>query len=131
MFKILIMATKALITAIAACGWIAVLVILIICLLALIVGSVFGIFFPSEPSPDTGQTIYSVIAEIDGEFTDLLGSIISSIPHDLLDMSGSRALWKHVLAIYTVKTVTDPDNPMDVAMMMKRLRYLRLYSNNS
>jgi hypothetical protein len=32
-------------------------------------------------------------------------------------MSGSKALWKHVLAAYTVRVVTDPDNPMEVAMM--------------
>ena len=32
-------------------------------------------------------------------------------------MSGSRAVWPEVLAIYAVKTTTDPDNPQEVATM--------------
>ena len=32
-------------------------------------------------------------------------------------MSGSRAVWKEVLAVYSVKTNTDPDNPQEVATM--------------
>lgn len=32
-------------------------------------------------------------------------------------MSGSRAVWKEVLAVYSVKTTTDPDNPQEVATM--------------
>jgi hypothetical protein len=115
--KAIIAAVKGLIAAIAAGGWVAVVIILVICLIALIVGSVFGIFFSSEPNPETGQSITSVIAEINDEFEAQLDAIISSNPHDLLDMSGSRALWKHVLAIYTVRTVTDPDNPMEVVTM--------------
>ena len=32
-------------------------------------------------------------------------------------MSGSRAVWKDVLAVYSVKVNTDPDNPQEVATM--------------
>ena len=32
-------------------------------------------------------------------------------------MSGSRAVWKEVLAVYAVKTTTDPDDPQEVASM--------------
>jgi len=32
-------------------------------------------------------------------------------------MSGSRAVWKEVLAVYSVKVNTDPDNPQEVATM--------------
>ena len=32
-----------------------------------------------------------------------------------LEMSGSRAVWKEVLAVYSVKVNTDPDEPMEVA----------------
>lgn len=108
-------AVKGLIAVIAAGGWIAVVVILVICMIALLVGSVFGIFFSGEPSPETGKTINLVIVEIDAEYTGRIDAIIDSNPHDELDMSGSRALWKHVLAAYTVRVVTDPDNPMEVA----------------
>ena len=32
-----------------------------------------------------------------------------------LEMSGSRAVWPEVLAVYAVKTTTDPDDPQEVA----------------
>ena len=43
--KAIIAAVKGLIAAIAAGGWVAVVVIIVLCLVALIAGSVFGIFF--------------------------------------------------------------------------------------
>jgi len=117
MVKLAIAAIKGLVAAIAAGGWVAVVIILIICLIAFLVGSVFGIFFSGEPDPGTGQTINSVIAEIDTEYTAQLDWIKSANAYDYLDMSGARAAWKQVLAVYTVRTVSDPDNPMEVATM--------------
>lgn len=32
-------------------------------------------------------------------------------------MKGSRAVWKEVLAVYSVKVNTDPDNPQEVVTM--------------
>ena len=83
--KAIIAATKALIFAIAAGGWVAVVVIIVICLIGLIVGSCFGIFFSNEDS-GSGQTMQA-------------------------------AVWPEVLAIYAVKTTTDPDNAQEVATM--------------
>jgi hypothetical protein len=103
------------VAAVAAGGWIAVLIILIVCLIGLLVGSVFGIFFSGEPSGDGGKMINGVIGEIDVEYQAQIDAIIGSNAHDLLDMSGARAAWKEVLAVYTVRTVSDPDNPMEVA----------------
>ncbi|MDR0863111.1 MAG: CHAP domain-containing protein [Oscillospiraceae bacterium] len=39
-------------------------------------------------------------------------------------MSGTRAEWKEILAIYAVKTNSDPDNPADVATMDERKKEL-------
>ena len=112
--KAIIAGTKALIAAIAAGGWVAVLVIVIICLIALIVGSCFGIFFSSE---DTGgnQTMYEVVREINTDYDNQLEAIKLSYAYDEVEMSGSRAVWKEVLAVYAVKTTTDPNNPQEVA----------------
>lgn len=105
---------KALVSAIAAGGWVAVLVVVIICLIGMIVGSCFGIFFSSE---DTGssQTMQEVVREINQEYLDRLDEIKAAEPHDELEMSGARAVWPEVLAIYAVKTTTDPDTPQEVA----------------
>ena len=114
MVKLIVKGIAALI---AAGGWAAVLVILLVAMIALLLGSIFGIFFSSEPNPDTGQSINTVIAEIDAEYIAKIDEIASTNAHDLLDVSGARAAWKLVLAVYTVRTVSDPDNPMEVAMM--------------
>ena len=114
--KAIIAGTKALIAAIAAGGWIAVVVIIVICLIALLVGSVFGIFFSGEDS-GTGQTMQTVVQEINVDYDGRLQEIKNSVSYDKLEMSGSRAVWKDVLAVYSVKVNTDPDNAQEVATM--------------
>ena len=114
--KAIIAGTKALIAAIAAGGWIAVIVILVICLIGMLVGSVFGIFFSGEDSGN-GMTMQTVVREINTEYDSRLDEIKSDTAYDVLEMSGSRAVWKEVLAVYSVKTTTDPDNPQEVATM--------------
>lgn len=112
--KAIIAGVKALVAAIAAGGWVAVLVIVIICLIGLVVGSCFGIFFSSE---DTGsnQTMQQVVQEINEEYLLEIDNIKYSVDYDELEMSGARAVWPEVLAVYAVKTTTDPDNPQEVA----------------
>lgn len=114
--KAIIAATKALIAAIAAGGWIAVLVIIVICLIGMIIGSCFGIFFSGEDS-GTGQTMQTAVQEINTEYQENLDEIKASHSYDVLEMSGSRAVWKEVLAVYAIKTTTDPDNAQEVATM--------------
>jgi len=117
MVKATIAAAKGLIAAVAAGSWVAVLVIVIICMISLLVGSIFGIFFANEPNPDTGQTLKSVMAEIDAEYTGRIDNIIASNTHDSLEMSGARACWKDMLTVYSIKVAADPDNPLAVAMV--------------
>ena len=114
--KAIIAGTKALIAAIAAGGWVAVVVIIVICLIGLLVGSVFGIFFSGEDSGN-GMTMQGVVREINTEYDTRLDEIQYGTAHDVLEMSGSRAVWKEVLAVYSVKTTTAPDNPQEVATM--------------
>ena len=77
-------------------------------------GSVFGIFFSGEDS-GTGMSMQTVVQEINQEYDDRLEQEKNSVSYDVLEMSGSRAVWKEVLAVYSVKVNTDPDNPMEVA----------------
>lgn len=114
--KAIIAATKALISALAAGGWVAVVVVVVICLIGLLVGSCFGIFFSGEDT-GTGQTMRTAVQEINQEYEARLDAIKSGTRHDVLEMSGSRAVWPEVLAVYAVKTTTDPDNAQEVASM--------------
>ena len=112
--KAIAAAMKALVAAIAAGGWVAVVVVVIICLVALIACSCFGIFFSSE---DTGseKTMRQVIQEINMDYQNELDAIKDSVAYDALEMSGSRAVWPEVLSVYAVKVTSDPDNPQEVA----------------
>ncbi len=114
--RAIIAGTKALISAIVAGGWVAVAVIVVICLIGLIVGSCFGIFFSGEDT-GTGQTMQTVVREINEDYQQQLDSIKEAHAYDVLEISGSRAVWPQVLAVYAVKTTGDPDTPMEVASM--------------
>ena len=88
--------------------------IIIICLIGLIVGSCFGIFFSGEDS-GTGQTMRQAVQEINADYQSQIDTTRANIAYDELEMSGSRAVWPEVLAVYAVKTTTDPDDPQEVA----------------
>ena len=81
-----------------------------------IIGSCFGIFFSGEDS-GTGQTMQTAVQEINTDYQENLDEIKTSHSYDVLEMSGSRAVWKEVLAVYAVKTTTDSDNAQEVATM--------------
>lgn len=112
--KAIIAAVKAIVAAIAAGGWVAVVIIIVICLVALIVGSCFGIFFSNE---DTGSSysMQSVITEINNEYNEQIESLKSRYTYDVLEMSGATAAWEEVLSVYSVKTTTDPNNATEAA----------------
>ena len=122
--KAIIAAIEKLIAAIAAGGWVAVVVAVVICLVALIVGSCFGIFFSSEDKNDGSQTMREVVVEINQDYQNQLDTIKANNPYDDLEMSGSRAVWPEVLSVYAVKTTTDPDNPQEVASVTEEKKQL-------
>ena len=112
--KAAIAGTKAVIAAIAAGGWAAVAIILVLCVVGLIASSCFGIFFSGEDS-GTGQTMRQAVQEINADYQSQIDVTKAGSTYDELEMSGSRAVWPEVLAVYAVKTTTDPDAPQEVA----------------
>lgn len=59
----------------------------------------------------------TAVQEINTEYDNKLLEIRNGNTYDVLEMSGSRAVWKEVLSVYSVKVNTDPDNPQEVATM--------------
>lgn len=112
--KAIIEGSKALVSAIIAGGWVSVIVIIVIVLVAAVGASVYGIFFSGEDSGN-GMTINTVVQEINNDYEDEIDSIKSSNTYDTYEINGSRANWKDVLAIYSVKTTTDTTAPQQVA----------------
>lgn len=114
--KAIIAGTKALIAAIVAGGWVAVVVIIVICLVGLLVSSIFGIFFSSEKTSSNSVTMNEVVAECNQEFADKIQSIQESNAHDDYVLDGSMASWKDILLVYTIKQ-SNGKNETDVVTM--------------
>ena len=101
--KAIIAGVKSLIGMLAAGGAAAVVAIVIICLVGLLVTSIFGIFFSSEKTSKNGITMKDVVAECNKEFGDKLETIQKQNPHDEYILEGNMSSWRDVLLIYTVK----------------------------
>lgn len=125
--KGIIAGTKALIAAIVAGGWIAVVIILVVCLVALLCGSIFGIFFSSEKSSSNSITMKEVVAECNQEFADKLQDIQDKNPHDDYVLDGSMASWKDILLVYTIKQSNGINEQEVMTMDDKKNKLLKIY----
>ena len=114
--KAIIAATNALITAIIAGGWIAIIIVIVICLIGLLCSSIFGIFFSGEKTNINSITMRDAIMECNQELSDKLQSIQDLNHHDEYVLDGNMAEWKDVLIIYTVR-VSNGTNEKEVLTM--------------
>ena len=110
--KATIAAIKSIIAAIVAGGWVAVLIIVIIVIMACIVGSVYAIFVPAE---DSEITIFSVTRELEQEHHKMENELAATVYYDVLSYEGSLAGWEEVIAVYAVKLNLDSEDPQEVA----------------
>lgn len=101
--KGIIAGTKALISFLLAGGWIALIIIIVICLIGVLLNSHFGIFFSGEKTSENSITMQDVIAECNNEFYDKLQTIQDENEHEEYVLEGKLASWKDMLVIYTVK----------------------------
>jgi hypothetical protein len=119
--KAIIATTKSLIALIAVGGWIAVVVILVICLAGLLLGSAFGIFYSNESFDGNTPVMTEVVNRLNEEFAAEIQRIKDENPHDTLELSGSDSIsanqWREILAVYAVKVTADPENGMEVATL--------------
>lgn len=107
--KAIISATKALIELIIAGGWIAILIIIVVCLIGLLCSSIYGIFFSSE---NIGNNIRMAdcIEELNIEMDNRIKEIENTTPHDEVIIESSKAEWKDILAIYTIRVSNNNKN---------------------
>ena len=99
----------------AAGGGAVVAVVLVLCLVAALIMSPLGIFFSGEEAG--GQTMADAVREINQEYSAKLEELKSGETYDQLSMTGTRAPWPEVLAVYAVKTTSDPTNGQEVVTM--------------
>ena len=101
--KALWVAAHTLATALAAGGTTAVAVILVICMVAMVAGSAFGIFFAAEPTGDA-MSVADAITELNEEYQERLQEIEDGEEYDRQEIEsndGSYAIaWQNVLAVF-------------------------------
>ena len=126
--KALWAATQTLAAAIAAGGTTALLVIVVLCMVAMVAGSAFGIFFAAEPTGD-GISVAQAITELNEEYQERLQEIESEEEYDRQEIEsndGSYAIaWQDVLAVFAAY-VSGAENGAPVAHLdeenLERLR---------
>ncbi len=99
--KSIIIGLKSLIGVLSAGGVLAVVVIVVICLVGLLVGSIYGIFFSSEKVNTIPMN--DVVKEINNEMLDKIKYIQNTNIHDDYKLESDRAEWKDVISIYSAK----------------------------
>ena len=128
--KALWVATQTLMAAIAAGGTTALLVIVVLCMVAMVAGSAFGIFFAAEPTGD-GVSVAQAITELNEEYQERLQEIEGEEEYDRQEIEsndGSYAIaWQDVLAVFAART-SGAENGAPVAYLdeanLERLRQI-------
>lgn len=90
--------TKSLMAALGSGGAVVIIIVILLCLIGGLLASPFGIFFSGEGEGE--QTVQSVLAQLNTEFSDKVTEIENSVPHDDVQQTGTRASQKNVLAVY-------------------------------
>lgn len=142
--KAIISAAKELVAAIAAGGWVAI-VIAVLAVLVVALLSLFGVFSANETADD-GKPMTEAIETINIEFKDEIESKIAELTSqgaadvveiiyegDMESIESTVPNWADVVGVYAIKVGADAENPSDVTEMSpenaERLREVFLDMN--
>lgn len=126
--KAAVAAMQSLAAAILAGGWVAVVIILLICLIALVMGSSYGIFFGVE-STGSGTSVSQAVRNLNQEYANHLQQISESVSHDRQEMTsndGSLSInWQEVLAVFSAKVSGASDGEQVASLTDAQVDILR------
>lgn len=114
--KGIITAIKSLIGVITIGGSLASIIILIICLIGLLVTSIFGIFFSSENTGKNNIKMSDCIVELNEEMDNQIKQIELTNIYDEVKINSNKAEWREILSIYTAR-VSNGDNKQNVIII--------------
>ncbi len=107
--KAAIAAMQELIAAIAAGGWVVLVVVLVICMIGLLIASPFGIFFSDGGGSPDAVSPTAVIAQINSEYADRLSALQTGGTYDRVEIQGGPPSWPDVFAVFAAKTAGGAD----------------------
>ena len=113
-------ATKAVVSALAALGGWAVLLVslIIVIVVAAIAASPFGIFISDEAADNDSIPISAIVAECNMELSNKLDGIEDSAAADRSEIIGEQANWDLVLAVFATKIAgVEDDTVQDVVVI--------------
>lgn len=121
-------AAQSLAAAILAGGWVAVAIILLICLIALVMGSSYGIFFGVE-STGSETSVSQAVRELNQEYADHLQQIAESVSHDRQEMTSNDGRlsinWQEMLAVFSAKVSGASDGEQVASLSNAQVDELR------
>lgn len=123
--KAAIAAVKSLLAAIAAGGWIAVVIVILICIVGLLVASPFGVFFAGDDEETGSVSPASAVTQISGELADHLNSLWMTGAYDRVEILGQPPAWPDVLAVFAARTAGAEDGISVAVLDSQRVDLLR------
>ena len=105
--KAMVMAIKGMITFLLAGGWVAVVVVIIICMLGMAFNFIKGIFFPDAINVDT-HLMSNIVNEVNVDFMNKIKEIQKAEEYEECKMHSNRAKWKDIFSIYAVEVLNQP-----------------------
>lgn len=99
--KGIIATCKSLVAMLAAGGSVAMIAIVIICLIGLLVTSIFGIFFSSDSSNQIKMS--DCIVELNSKMDSKIANIERREIHDEVIIESNQAPWKDILSVYAAR----------------------------
>ena len=121
--KAAIAAIQALAAAIAAGGWVAIVIVLVICLVGLLIASPFGIFFSDGSNDPDAVSPSTAIVQISEELATTLSGLQAEGGYDSVEILGRAPAWVDVFAVFAAKTAGAADGAsvavLDTASMEK------------
>ena len=115
--------TKALISLLLAGGWIAIIIIVVMCLIGMFLNSYFGIFFSNQKNSINDVTMKDVILECNQDFYNKIQSIKDDNIYDECILDGNMASWKDIIIVYTAKLFEETGNN-DIAIITDERKLL-------
>ena len=121
--KAVVSAVKGIVAAIAAGGWVAVVVIVLVCIIALVLGSVFGVF-TAENTTSSGITIVETVQTAESDLWAEINSVKEMYDYDMCYTNGTPCDYSMAIAVYattlngTDEATTYDDEKVD---MVKRI----------
>lgn len=112
--RLALAALRSLVLLLTGTGVPVILVLVFVCAVAMLLGSVFGIFFSGGQD---SAALSAVVQEINRDYQKRIDAIQAETDHQELRFTGSRAAWPEILSVYAVLVVTDPGTSQKVVTM--------------